>query len=89
MKAVKDGLCFGAMAPRARPMPLPSQVGALRALAKKVEATGKGLPPELAEAVAEALEDLEDAQAVREARERRAKGGKTIPSAEVRRKLGL
>jgi hypothetical protein len=37
-----------------------SQVGALRALAKKVEATGKGLPPELAEAVADALEDRED-----------------------------
>jgi predicted DNA-binding protein len=89
VKAVKDGLCFCLMAPRAKPMPLPSQVDALRALAKKVEATGKGLPPELAEAVAEALEDLEDAQAVHEARERLAKGGKTIPFADVRRKLGI
>ena len=77
------------MAPRSRSMPLPSQVDALRALAKRVEATGKGLPPELAEAVAEALEDREDLEDLREARKRLAKGGKTIPFAEVRRKLGI
>ncbi len=70
-------------------MPLPSQVRALRALAKKVEATREGLPPELAEAVVEALEDREDLEAVSKARERLAKGGKTIPFAEVRRKLGI
>jgi hypothetical protein len=70
-------------------MPLPSQVDALRALAKKVEATGKGLPPELAEAVADALEDREDLEDLREAHKRLAKGEKTIPFADVRRKLGI
>lgn len=70
-------------------MPLPSQVKALHALAKKVEATGEELPPELAEAVTEALEDREDLEAVREAHEHLARGGKTTPFAEVRRKLGI
>jgi hypothetical protein len=37
----------------------------------------------------EKLEDREDLEAVRKARERRAKGGKTIPFAEVRRKPGI
>jgi len=68
---------------------LPSQVGALRALAKKVETTGAELPAKLTEEIIEALEDREDLEAVRDARERLANGEKTIEASEVFRKLGL
>lgn len=65
-----------------------AQARTLRALADQVE-HGKPLPRELADAMAEALEDRKDAEAVRDWRARKAAGEKTIPAADVYRKLGL
>jgi phage gpG-like protein len=63
-----------------------AQAETLRALADQVE-HGKPLPRELATALIEALEDREDVEAVRDWRARKARGEKTIPAAEVYRKL--
>jgi hypothetical protein len=61
---------------------------ALRVLADEVE-RGEPLPPELEKAVTDALEDREDLAALHEWREGEKRGEKTIPAADVYRKLGL
>ena len=61
---------------------------ALRTIAKRAKAAAVANLA-VVDAVERTLEDAEDAAAVDDARARRARGEKTIPAAEARRRLGL
>jgi hypothetical protein len=61
---------------------------ALRTIAKRAKAAAVANLA-VVDAVERTLEDAEDAAAVDDARARRARGEKTIPAAEARRRLGF